>query len=98
MVDKATKLHALFDRIELIDTRFEVVRRDLELELCRARLDVRQNGDGESLAAIERKCAARLAEIDVDRAFLRRCNRMDPEPIDAIDTSKIPGYVDPPAQ
>jgi HD-GYP domain-containing protein (c-di-GMP phosphodiesterase class II) len=74
VVDKATKLHALFDRIELIDTRFEVVRRDLELELCRARLDVRQNGDGELLAAIERKCAARLAEIDVDRAFLRRCN------------------------
>ena len=74
VVDKATKLQTLFDRIELIDTRFEVVRRDLELEVCRARLDGRHNGDGESLAATERACAARLAEIDEDRAFLRHCN------------------------
>ena len=37
VVDKATKLHTLFDRIELIDTRFEIVKRDVELVLCRAR-------------------------------------------------------------
>ena len=74
VVDKATKLQTLFDRIELIDTRFEVVKRDLYLELCRARLDAGKNGNGESLAGIERQCAARLAEIEADRAFLRRCN------------------------
>ncbi len=28
VVDKATKLHTIFDRIHLVDTRFEVVRRD----------------------------------------------------------------------
>ena len=32
------------------------------------------NGDGAALAALERECAARLAEIDADRAFLRQCN------------------------
>ena len=78
VVDKATKLQTLFDRIELIDTRFEVVKRDLELELCRAQLEVGNTGDGEPLPAIERKCAARLAEIDADRAFLRRCSRRGP--------------------
>lgn len=31
VVDKATKLHTLFDRIELIDTRFEVLFRDAEI-------------------------------------------------------------------
>ena len=31
VVDKATKLQTLFDRIELIDTRFEVLFRDLEI-------------------------------------------------------------------
>ena len=31
VVDKATKLQALFDRIALIDTRFEVIKRDAEI-------------------------------------------------------------------
>lgn len=60
IVDKATKLQTLFDRIALIDTRFEVLKRDAELAALRA-------GDTAGLAA-------RLAEIDDDRAFLRRAN------------------------
>ncbi|WP_348945081.1 HD domain-containing phosphohydrolase [Chitinibacter sp. FCG-7] len=35
VVDKATKLQTIFDRIELIDTRFEVLLRDLEIALLR---------------------------------------------------------------
>lgn len=35
VVDKATKLQTIFDRIHLIDTRFEVVRRDEELAMLR---------------------------------------------------------------
>ena len=31
VADKATKLQTLFDRIELVDTRFEVLKRDLEI-------------------------------------------------------------------
>jgi len=74
VVDKATKLHTLFDRIHLLDTRFEVVRRDVLLELQAARLRVREDGIPGVLQDIERDCAARLAEIDADRAFLRTCN------------------------
>ena len=33
VVDKATKLQTIFDRIHLIDTRFEVLKRDAEIEL-----------------------------------------------------------------
>src|ERR671931_673583 len=32
VVDKATKLETIFDRIQLIDTRFEVLKRDAEIE------------------------------------------------------------------
>ena len=74
VVDKATKLQTLFDRVVLIDTRFEVARRDAELELCRARLAVAQDGDAKALAEAEREHGARLAAIDADRAFLRQCN------------------------
>src|SRR2546426_2533805 len=35
IVDKATKLESIFDRIQLIDTRFEVLKRDAELEALR---------------------------------------------------------------
>jgi HD-GYP domain-containing protein (c-di-GMP phosphodiesterase class II) len=36
VVDKSTKLQTIFDRIHLIDTRFEVLKRDAEIELLRA--------------------------------------------------------------
>jgi HD superfamily phosphodiesterase len=36
VVDKATKLQTLFDRIHLIDTRFEVLKRDAEIALLKA--------------------------------------------------------------
>jgi HD-GYP domain-containing protein (c-di-GMP phosphodiesterase class II) len=58
--DKATKLEALFDRIDLVDVRFEVTRRELEL----AHLGGELEGD----------LNARLRELDDDRAFLRLCN------------------------
>ncbi|HEX2827151.1 MAG TPA: HD domain-containing phosphohydrolase [Burkholderiales bacterium] len=58
VVDKATKLQTIFDRIELVDTRFEVIRRDAIIELGRDHPDL----------------PARLKEIDDDREFLRKSN------------------------
>jgi len=60
VVDKATKLQTIFDRIGLIDTRFEIVKRDLELAA------VRRGGAAE--------LPAQLREVDADREFLRRVN------------------------
>ena len=75
IVDKATKLQTLFDRIELIDTRWEIVKRDMELELAGGRLAAVGHGGGrQAPAALERNCERRLAEIEADRAFLRQCN------------------------
>ena len=68
VVDKATKLEAIFDRIELIDTRFEVLRRDAELESLRAVLA------GADRALAEQVLQQRLSAIDDDRGFLRRAN------------------------
>jgi HD-GYP domain-containing protein (c-di-GMP phosphodiesterase class II) len=65
VVDKSTKLETIFDRIHLVDTRFEVVKREAEIELLRSGLN------GETL---ERELAARLKAIDEDREFLRHTN------------------------
>jgi len=36
VVDKATKLETIFDRIHMVDTRFEVLKRDAEIAMLRA--------------------------------------------------------------
>jgi HD-GYP domain-containing protein (c-di-GMP phosphodiesterase class II) len=73
VVDKPTKLHTLFDRIELLDTRFEVLKRDAEIEMLRA-LSSNPSpacaGEGGARAEYE----ARLRQLDEDRAFLHQCN------------------------
>ncbi len=72
VVDKATKLQTIFDRVALIDTRFEVVKRDAEIALLRARLE--KLGQGRADAVGEAQLAAGLREIEADREFLRRAN------------------------
>ncbi len=61
VVDKATKLETIYDRIHLIDTRFEVLKRDLEIERLKGALD-------------EMQLRRRLRELEDDRRFLHACN------------------------
>ena len=68
VVDKATKLETIFDRIHLLDTRFEVIKRDAELQLLKAG----QRSEAPVNVAVE--LSQRLVEIAADRAFLRVCN------------------------
>lgn len=74
VVDKATKLQTIFDRIELIDTRFELIRRDIELSTLHSRLAAGPNATPIVLAQIERHGIDRLRDIDQDRAFLHHAN------------------------
>jgi len=61
VVDKATKLETIYDRIHLVDTRFEILKRDLEIEALRANLDPQQ-------------LRKRMRELEDDRRFLHACN------------------------
>jgi len=75
VVDKATKLETIFDRIHLLDTRFEVLKRDAEIAFLRGRIT-------------EKALQERLRELDEDRAFLRACNiggeRMKDEHVERV--------------
>jgi len=73
VVDKATKLQTIFDRIALIDTRFEILKRDAEIARIQAKLGVPDNRAGEWERA-DRELKARLGRIEEDRQFLRFCN------------------------
>ncbi|HEX5757320.1 MAG TPA: HD domain-containing phosphohydrolase, partial [Arenimonas sp.] len=61
VVDKATKLETLFDRIHLIDTRFEVRLRDAEIAHLKGELDAGAY-------------AARVQQLLADREYIRKHN------------------------
>ena len=72
VVDKATKLHTLFDRIQLLDTRFEVLKRDAEIVMLR---EIAAAGaDARRVEAACQNYATRATQFDQDREFLRHCN------------------------
>jgi HD-GYP domain-containing protein (c-di-GMP phosphodiesterase class II) len=75
VVDKATKLQTLFDRIDLIDTRFEVVKRDEEIAALRAQLALREQKDAAAESKLWTQCREKIDTLDADRAFLRRVNQ-----------------------
>ena len=80
VVDKATKLETIFDRINLVDTRFEVLKRDLEIEVLKRKIELlRQSGldevaARERLAQIDQTLRDSLRQLESDREFLRHCN------------------------
>ena len=79
VVDKATKLETIHDRIHEVRMRFEVLKRDAEIN-C---LEAIAEGDEESSARA--RLAAELRQIDDDFAFVAACNEggefMAPEKI-----------------
>lgn len=74
VVDKATKLQTLCDRIDLIDTRFEVLKRDREIAALRAQLALREPRDASAESQLWSNCRAQIDGLEADRAFLRVAN------------------------
>ncbi|MGO8753735.1 MAG: HD domain-containing phosphohydrolase [Gallionellaceae bacterium] len=86
VVDKATKLQTLFDRIHLLDTRFEVLKRDAEIDLLKALLEAGQDVEAEK--SLRNRFRSRIKQLDEDRAFLRLCN-MGSEKMGEEDQARI---------
>jgi len=74
VVDKATKLETIFDRIELIDTRFEVIKRDAELDALRKKTAPLEQGRPIDAAEEDKRLRERLRQLEDDRKFLHACN------------------------
>jgi hypothetical protein len=82
VVEKATKLQTIFDRIALLDTRFEVLRRDAEIRRLKAL------AAGVAEADAEAEYLAYCSQLEADREFLRNANkgaeRMRDEDLDRV--------------
>jgi HD-GYP domain-containing protein (c-di-GMP phosphodiesterase class II) len=69
VVDKATKLEAIYDRLHEIRMRFEVLKRDAEIDCWRR---VAAGGNRDLLLA---GLAERQRDLDEEFAFVAACNR-----------------------
>jgi HD-GYP domain-containing protein (c-di-GMP phosphodiesterase class II) len=80
VVDKATKLETIFDRVNLIDARFEVLKRDEEIAALERKVALAGDPLLDEMARRERnfdidqRLRERLRQFDEDREFLRHCN------------------------
>lgn len=68
VVDKATKLETIYDRIHEIRTRFEVLKRDAEIACLNAIID---GGDKKEL---RKELAEKHSQLDDDFAFIATAN------------------------
>jgi len=83
IVDKATKLETIYDRIHEIRMRFEVIKRDAEIDYLKA---VLAGGNEEILKAA---FDARVEQLNDDFSFVAQCNIggefMKPQDMDRLD-------------
>jgi len=74
IVDKATKLEAIFDRIELIRTRFEVLKRDIEIDFLKNKLQLEKESKLQTISKLELETSNKLQSLHEDLDFLEKCN------------------------
>ena len=68
VVDKGTKLETIFDRIELIKTRMELLKRDAEIAFLRRQLN------GQKIKKHDAEYLKTISKINEDIKFLEKCN------------------------
>ncbi len=83
VLDKATKLEIVYNRLHEIRTRFEVLMRDVRIEALQAQRDGRMDA-----AAAAQFCAERERALHEDYAFIANCN-IGGEHLSAEDIARV---------
>jgi len=91
VVDKATKLETIYNRIHEVRTRFEVLLRDAEIDKLKAVMD------GENPEDAARRYDDRKQQLIADFAFVARCN-IGGEFITPEDVARLEVIADTPWQ
>ena len=73
VVDKGTKLETITDRIETVKTKFEVLRRDAEIDFLKKKLELNGTKNGE-IKNLEKEFVDKLEQLNDDEAFIEKCN------------------------
>lgn len=94
IVDKATKLETINNRIHEIRNRFEILRRDAHITYLQKRL-----ANTDSKENLQAEFVARVKQLEEDFAFIAECNKGDKElskedinHLDKISTQRFTRY------
>jgi HD-GYP domain-containing protein (c-di-GMP phosphodiesterase class II) len=71
VIEKSTKLETIFDRKHLLDTRFEILRRDAEIAELKERLAKHEGPDYEPSKHLQKT----FERLDEEQHFLHTCNQ-----------------------
>jgi len=74
VVDKSTKLETIYDRIQIVNVRFEVLKRDAEIRVLKQKLEAKEKGKRVNEEKLDKALAAELEQLERDREFLNVCN------------------------
>jgi HD-GYP domain-containing protein (c-di-GMP phosphodiesterase class II) len=74
VIDKSTKLETICDRIHMVDTRFEVLKREAEIALLNHKISALESGNLANIPTLEAEYQQKILQYDRDREFLRCCN------------------------
>ncbi|HOY70760.1 MAG TPA: HD domain-containing phosphohydrolase [Methylotenera sp.] len=74
VMDKATKLSAIYDRIELIAQRYALVKKQAECDFQKKQIAALQSGAAIDVSKMTSELIDFYQQCDVDLAFLRRVN------------------------
>lgn len=76
IIDKRNKLETIFDRYELIETRFELIKKSLENNYLKEKIRIlRGNKDATArITRLEKNFRKEMETIDNDKTFIARCN------------------------
>lgn len=78
VLDKRTKLQTVFDRIEFIKARFQLIAKSFENEYLHRKIELLQNGNDPSETEIlEAELADKLETLREEFEFIKSCNHTD---------------------
>ena len=74
VMDKATKLETIFDRIHMIDHRFELLKAQRENAYLRMELDSAKSGKMLNIKSLQEDIEALKKQLEEDKHFIRHAN------------------------
>lgn len=75
VMDKATKLEALYDRINLIEIKFEALKKDMKIDVLNEKLRLIEDGaDSKETQLLEQELKEKFEVLDKEFAFIKASN------------------------
>ena len=74
IIDKSTKLETIYDRVQQIDTRYTVLRRDAEIRHLQRELKALKAGHYINEYELNKNLQQEYATLDEERRFIHHCN------------------------